>query len=109
MAKRPACWVFALLAVLVVLPGLPLPLTLMAALEHITGLGLISATAGLVVLIIGVTGRFACWALPGRYRPHPSRAAVRIECAEHAQTDHNLDSQPYHGPTVAGPGKDSIG
>jgi len=24
-----------------------------------------------------VTGRFACWALPRRYRPHPSRAAVK--------------------------------
>ena len=64
MAKRSAWWVFPLLAVLVVLPGLPLPLTLMVALEHITGLGLISATAGLVVLIIVLRADL----LAGRYR-----------------------------------------
>jgi len=53
--ERPARWAFGLLAGLVVLPVLPLPPTLMAALEHITGLGLIAAVAWLATLFIDVT------------------------------------------------------
>ncbi|MGD0736063.1 MAG: mechanosensitive ion channel family protein [Terracidiphilus sp.] len=62
--KLPARWIFPLLAVLAVLPGLPLPPILMAALEHITGLGLIAAIAWLVLLFIEITSDV----LAGRYR-----------------------------------------
>jgi small-conductance mechanosensitive channel len=57
-------WIFPLLAALVVLPGLPLPPTLMSALEHVTGLGLIAAIAWLVILFVDVTSDV----LAGRYR-----------------------------------------
>jgi small-conductance mechanosensitive channel len=60
----PAHWIFPLLAVLAVLPGLPLPPILMAALEHITGLGLIASVAWLAVLLVQVTSDV----LAGRYR-----------------------------------------
>lgn len=53
--RGPARWIFPLLAVLAVLPGLPLPPILMLALEHITGLGLIAAIAWLVLLSIDIT------------------------------------------------------
>jgi small-conductance mechanosensitive channel len=53
--QRPSRLVFPLLAALAVLPGLPLPPTLMSALEHITGLGLIAAIAWLVTLFVDVT------------------------------------------------------
>src|ERR1700751_4007533 len=43
--KRPSRWIFPLLAVLAVLPGLPLAPKLRGALEHITGLGRIAARA----------------------------------------------------------------
>lgn len=62
--ERPTRWVFPLLATLAVLPGLPLPATLMTALEHITGLGLIAAVAWLVILIIDVSADL----LAARYR-----------------------------------------
>jgi small-conductance mechanosensitive channel len=62
--KGPARWIFPLLAVLAVLPGLPLPAILMAALEHIAGLGLIAAVAWLVLLFIEITSDV----LAGRYR-----------------------------------------
>ena len=62
--EKPTRWVFPLLATLAVLPGLPLPPTLMAALEHITGLGLIAAVAWLVILIIDVSADL----LSDRYR-----------------------------------------
>jgi hypothetical protein len=62
--RGPARWIFPLLAVLAVLPGLPLPPILMAALEHITGLGLIAAIAWLVLLFIEITSDV----LAGRYR-----------------------------------------
>src|SRR6185503_10931878 len=45
--QGPTHWIFPLLAVLCVLPGLPLPNRLMTALEHITSLGLIAAIAWL--------------------------------------------------------------
>jgi small-conductance mechanosensitive channel len=60
----PAHWIFPLLAALAVLPGLPLPAKLMAALEHITGLGLIASIAWLAVLFVQVTSDV----LAGRYR-----------------------------------------
>ena len=37
--RRPTNWIFPLLAVLAVLPGIPLPPMPMAALEHIAALG----------------------------------------------------------------------
>jgi small-conductance mechanosensitive channel len=60
----PAQWIFPLLAVLAVLPGLPLPGSLKSALEHITGLGLIASVAWLAVLLVQVTSDV----LAGRYR-----------------------------------------
>jgi small-conductance mechanosensitive channel len=62
--QGPTRWIFPLLAVLAVLPGLPLPPLLMAALEHIAGLGLIGAVAWLVTLLIEVTSDV----LAGHYR-----------------------------------------
>jgi small-conductance mechanosensitive channel len=62
--QGPSRWIFPLLAALVVLPGLPLPPTLMSALEHVTGLGLIAAIAWLVILVVDVTSDV----LAGRYR-----------------------------------------
>ncbi len=53
--QGPSRWIFPLLAALAVLPGLPLSPTLMSALEHITGLGLIAAIAWLVTLFVDVT------------------------------------------------------
>lgn len=53
--EKPARWVFALLAGLTVLPAVPLPPTLKAALEHITELGLIAAVAWFATLFIDVT------------------------------------------------------
>jgi len=52
--QGPTHWIFPLLAVLCVLPGLPLPNRLMTALEHITSLGLIAAIAWLAVLVVKI-------------------------------------------------------
>jgi small-conductance mechanosensitive channel len=52
--KRPTLWILPLLAVLIVLPGLPLPRMLQAALEHIAGIALIAALAWLALLVIEV-------------------------------------------------------
>jgi small-conductance mechanosensitive channel len=52
--KRPSRWIFPLLAMLCVLPGLELPQVLKSALEHITGLGLIAALAWLVILFVDI-------------------------------------------------------
>lgn len=60
----PTRWIFPLLAVLCVLPGLPLPHLLMVALAHIVGIGLIAATAWLVILLVDVTADI----VSGRYR-----------------------------------------
>jgi small-conductance mechanosensitive channel len=62
--QGPARWIFPLLTVLAVLPGLSLPQTFKLALEHITGLGLIATIAWLVILLIDITSD----ALSGRYR-----------------------------------------
>src|SRR5215472_1421362 len=53
--RHPSKWIFPLLAVLGVLPGLPLPPKPMAALEHVTALALIAAIAWLVTLSVDVT------------------------------------------------------
>lgn len=63
-SERPTRWIFPLLASLSVLPGLPLPHRVMSALEHITGLGLIAATAWLAILLIQITSDI----LTSRYR-----------------------------------------
>jgi small-conductance mechanosensitive channel len=62
--QRPTHWIFPLLAVLAVLPGLPLPAVLMSALEHITGIGFIASMAWLAMLFIQI----ASDVLAGRYR-----------------------------------------
>jgi len=62
--EGPTRLIFPLLAVLVVLPGLPLPPMLMSALEHITGLGLIAALAWLVILSVDIAADI----LAERYR-----------------------------------------
>lgn len=75
--ERPTRWIFPLLAVLSVLPGLPLPPELMSALEHITGLGLIAAIAWLAILLVQITSDI----LAGRYRTDvaDNLAARRIQ------------------------------
>lgn len=62
--ERPTRWIFPLFAVLVILPGLPLPSKAMDAMEHITGLGLIAASAWLVILVVEIFSDL----LSGRYR-----------------------------------------
>ena len=62
--QGPTRWIFPLLAVLCVLPGLPLPPILMSALEHIAGIGLIAAMAWLTILLVDVTSDV----LGARYR-----------------------------------------
>jgi small-conductance mechanosensitive channel len=62
--QGPTLLIFPFLAVLLVLPGLPLPETLKTALEHTAGLGLIAAIAWLAILLIEVTADV----LSGRYR-----------------------------------------
>jgi small-conductance mechanosensitive channel len=62
--QGPTRWIFPLLAILAVLPGLPLPEKLMSALEHVTGLGLIAAVAWLVIMASEVTSDI----LASRYR-----------------------------------------
>lgn len=62
--EGPSRWIFPFLAVLCVLPGLPLPRLLMVALEHIVGIGLIAAIAWLIILLVDVTADI----LAGRYR-----------------------------------------
>lgn len=62
--EKPTLWIFPLLAVLSVAPGLPLPQTAMSALEHITGLGLIAAIAWMAILFIQVVSDV----LTARYR-----------------------------------------
>lgn len=57
-------WIFPLLAVLCVLPGVPLPSLVMSALEHITGIGLIAAIAWFAILLVDVTSDV----LAARYR-----------------------------------------
>lgn len=60
----PSRWIFPLIAVLCIEPGLPLPKIAQSALEHISGLGLIAAIAWLAILLVEVTADV----LAGRYR-----------------------------------------
>ena len=62
--ERPAHWIFPLLAVLFVVPGLPLPHEAMTVLEHVAGLGLIAACAWLAGLFIEIVSDMVA----GRYR-----------------------------------------
>jgi small-conductance mechanosensitive channel len=62
--QRPSHWILPFLAILLVVPGLPLPDTVNTALEHIAGLGLIAAFAWLIILFIAVTSDI----LTARYR-----------------------------------------
>ena len=62
--EHPSRWIFPLLAILCILPVLPLPKPLMSALEHITGLGLIGSIAWLTILMVDITSDI----LGSRYR-----------------------------------------
>jgi len=62
--EGPSRWIFPLLAVLCIEPGLPLPKIALSALEHISGLGLIAAVAWLAILLVSVTEDI----LSSRYR-----------------------------------------
>ncbi|HVU48748.1 MAG TPA: mechanosensitive ion channel family protein [Terracidiphilus sp.] len=63
-SEHPSRWIFPLLAVLAVSPGLPLPSIAMSAIEHITGLALIGTIAWLAVLLIEIASDM----MAGRYR-----------------------------------------
>lgn len=63
-AQKPTRWLFPLVAILAILPGLTLTPRVMDAMEHIVGLGLIAAMAWLVILVIEVTSDI----VTGRYR-----------------------------------------
>jgi len=62
--RGPTRWIFPILAVMSVTPSLALPPTATSALEHLTGLGLIAATAWLLILFIDVASDI----LSERYR-----------------------------------------
>ena len=62
--EKPTRWIFPLIGVLAVLPGLPLQPATKLALENITGLGLIATIAWLVILLIQIASDF----LAARYR-----------------------------------------
>jgi small-conductance mechanosensitive channel len=53
-SERPSRWIFPLLAVVVVAPGLPLPHQGMSVIEHMAALGFIAAIAWLLILFLGV-------------------------------------------------------
>ena len=61
---RASRWIFPLLAVLIILPGLPFTPKVMDALQHIVGLGLTAAAAWLVILCIEIFSDI----IAGRYR-----------------------------------------
>jgi len=62
--RQPSHWILPFVAVLVVLPGLPLPKSLLNALEHISGLGIVASVAWLSIVLIAVTADI----LTTRYR-----------------------------------------
>jgi small-conductance mechanosensitive channel len=62
--RGPTLWILPLMAVLAVLPGLLLPQTLLAALEHIAGVAIVVAVAWLFILLIDVSADI----LTARYR-----------------------------------------
>lgn len=53
--RQPSHWILPFVAVLVVLPGLPLPQSLLTPLEHISGLGIVASVAWLSIVLIAVT------------------------------------------------------
>jgi small-conductance mechanosensitive channel len=53
--RGPSLWILPLVAVLAVLPGVSLPLSLKSTLEHVAGLGLVAALAWLAIVLIEVT------------------------------------------------------
>ena len=63
-AAGPSYWIFPLIGVLAVLPGVFLPRAEMNALEHIAGIGLIAAVAWFIILLVEVTSDV----IGGRYR-----------------------------------------
>src|SRR6185437_4702061 len=63
-SQGPKRWIFPLIAVLAILPGLPFTPKVMDALQHIVGLGLIAAAAWLVILCIDIVSDI----ITGRYR-----------------------------------------
>ena len=63
-AKAPARFILLLLAILVVLPALRFPQSVMTVIERVTGLALIAAIAWLVVLFVDIVGDV----LGARYR-----------------------------------------
>jgi small-conductance mechanosensitive channel len=62
--RRPSMWILPLAAILIVLPGLPLPQALLNTLEHIAGLGIVASVAWLSIVLIAVTADI----LTARYR-----------------------------------------
>ncbi len=82
----PTRWIFPLLAVLCVLPGLPLPPTLMSALEHIAGIGLIAAISWLAILLVDVTSDV----LAARYRVDVSDNLVARRIQTQFQMLHHI-------------------
>lgn len=63
-SQGPTRWIFPLLAVLVILPGLPFTPKVMDALQHIVGLCLIAAAAWLVILCTDIVSDI----ITGRHR-----------------------------------------
>jgi small-conductance mechanosensitive channel len=53
--RQPSHWILPFVAVLAILPGLPLPKGLLSALEHISGLGIVASVAWLSIVLIAVT------------------------------------------------------
>jgi small-conductance mechanosensitive channel len=84
--QRPSHWILPFLAVLVTLPGLPLPQALLTVLEHIAGLGLIAAIAWLLILLIAVTSDI----LAGRYRVDVADNLVARRVQTQFQVVHRL-------------------
>jgi small-conductance mechanosensitive channel len=62
--QLPTLWIFPLLGVLCVLPGLPLSPNLMTVLQHITSLGLIAAIAWFAIVVVQIASDL----LENRYR-----------------------------------------
>ncbi len=75
--RRPAKWIFPLLALLVAVPLVPLAMVIRNAVEHVVGLGLIAAIAWVVILAIEVVADI----LDARYRidVRDNLAARRIQ------------------------------
>ncbi|MEO6965903.1 MAG: mechanosensitive ion channel family protein, partial [Acidobacteriaceae bacterium] len=62
--KRPAKWILPFLAVLVVLPTLPIPYEIKRSAEHVVGLALIASVAWVFILLTEVLGDI----IASRYR-----------------------------------------